>query len=210
MNRVGVLDYGAGNLMNVLRAIEHLGFAHELVERPEDLRAISKLIIPGVGAYNAAMGAISQLGMVEPIRKHAERGNPVFGICLGMQLLFDRSFEFVETQGLGLIGGDIIKLSMADQQFENYKLPHIGWNSLKIHSPTSYLLEDVEDGSSVYFVHSYKAKLKDANDLIASCEYAGNLIPAVVQRGNIMGCQYHPEKSGKAGLRMLSSFLRSV
>lgn len=207
MSNIGLLDYGAGNLMNVLRAIEHLGFSHQLIHSPDELNQVDKLIIPGVGAYKIAMDAISRYGLLDPVREFAVSGKPVLGICLGMQLLFERSFEFGETLGLGLLDGEIVKISDVDQDGEKHKIPHMGWNELTIHNRDYPILKNVDDGSPVYFVHSYMASLSDQNLLLASCNYGGIEIPSVVGNGNIFGCQFHPEKSGGIGLAMLKNFL---
>lgn len=207
MSSVGVLDYGAGNLMNVLRAIEHLGFSHQLIQSPDDLKYADKLIIPGVGAYRVAMDAISGLGFSEPIRQFATDGKPVLGICLGMQLLFERSYEFGETPGLSLIEGEVVKIRDVDDWGNSHRIPHIGWNDLNIRNGKCHIVDNLKERTPVYFVHSYIASPRDPNCIIASCSYGGIEIPSIVGQGNVLGCQFHPEKSGPDGLKILNNFL---
>lgn len=207
MSNIGVLDYGAGNLMNVLRAIKHLGFSHQLIQSPNELCQVDKLVIPGVGAYKVAMDAISELGFLESIQEYAAGGKPILGICLGMQLLFERSFEFGETPGLALLEGEVTKISDVSEGGEKHKIPHMGWNELTIHNREYPIIIDIEDGVPVYFVHSYMASLRDQSLLLASCKYGGIEIPSVVGKANIFGCQFHPEKSGEIGLAILKNFL---
>lgn len=210
MSAVAVLDYGAGNLKNVCRALKHLGAEYLLVTNPADLDKFSKLIIPGVGAFKVAMDQLHEQGMVEPLREFARSGKQVMGICLGMQMLFETSHENGETEGLGLLDGTVERIPELGTNGNKHKVPHIGWNEISPQTPSTYqgLLER-ENNPPVYFVHSYMANLKSDSDLIASCQYDGVVIPAIVGHSNILGCQFHPEKSGRIGLELLSLFLES-
>ena len=208
--KVGILDYGAGNLKNVCRAIEHLGYSYRLVSSGSDVFDIDKLIIPGVGAFKVAMEQLTKLGLIEAIRQIAEKGIPIMGICLGMQLLFEKSSEFGYTKGLGLIKGEINLIPSVGLNGHMLKVPHIGWNELIIDSADFKIVEDVETGDAVYFVHSYCVEGFEQANLIAHCDYDGLLLPSIVQRKNVLGCQFHPEKSGELGLKIFENFLRDV
>ncbi|SMF37129.1 glutamine amidotransferase [Alteromonadaceae bacterium Bs31] len=204
---IAVLDYGAGNLRNVCRAIEHLGYQHCLVRTAGDLKTIDKLIIPGVGAFKVAMKQLKERGLVEAIQEYAQQSKPLLGICLGMQLLFDRSSELGETEGLGLIRGSVEVIPDTDVEGGAMKVPHIGWNELEFDLPAAEVIQQIRELSPVYFVHSYRAVDVSYENLVAHCVYGGETIPAIVQKGSVVGCQFHPEKSGYVGLRILSGFL---
>ena len=194
---IAIVDYGAGNIFSVLNAMEHLKIPAKLTADAAELRAADAILLPGVGAFPDAMRMLEEAGLPELLREEAEK-KPFLGICLGMQLLFEKSCEFGETAGLGLIPGEIVKIPDT-----GLKIPHMGWNSLDIRQDCP-LLTDVSQGDSVYFVHSYMAKTEAAY-IAASCEY-GVEVPALVRRGHIYGAQFHPEKSGAVGLRMLRRF----
>ena len=197
---IAIIDYGAGNLFSVCNALEYLGLPASVTRDPAELRRASGLILPGVGAFPDAMEMLEATGLVPTIREEAEK-KPFLGICLGMQMLFDRGFEFRERPGLGLIPGSVRRLEPGP----GLKIPHMGWNSLRILQP-SPLTEGVEAGSFVYFVHSYMADTP-AEYLCAVSDY-GEPVTALVRRGTIYGAQFHPEKSGRDGLRMLRNFGR--
>ena len=205
---IGILDYGAGNLKNVCRAIEHLGYKYTLISDKEALINVDKLIIPGVGAYKVAMEQLHQLDLVESIKLLAINGKPILGICLGMQLLLDKSFEFGETIGLGLIGGEVSKIPEIGMNGETHKVPHIGWNELLLTDDNLHWLKPLNTKGAVYFVHSYMANLKNNENLICYANYDGLSIPAVIEKDNIIGCQFHPEKSGTIGLNILKEFIK--
>lgn len=207
---IGVLDYGAGNLKNVCRAIEHLGFKYSLVSSEEDVLSIDKLVIPGVGAFKVAMEQLASLELIEPIKLLAERNVPIMGICLGMQLLFESSTEFGESEGLGLIKGSINSIPSTGLSGNVVKVPHIGWNELIIDNKKCKIVKGVGFDDAVYFVHSFIAKCTDSDDLKAHCINDGLILPAIVQRGNVFGCQFHPEKSGEVGLNIFKNFLMLV
>lgn len=199
MKQIKVINYGLSNLLSVQRAFEHLGAQVEFVNTPDGVLAAEALVLPGVGAFKDGMAGLERLGLIEPILQKAAAGTPLLGICLGMQMLFDKSYEFGETEGLGLIPGTVELMHPAN----DLVIPHIGWNSLEKNEPCK-LLESVNDGDYVYFVHSYAA-VTDSKNVAAYCDY-GMKVPALVMSGNVYGCQFHPEKSGKTGLGILKTF----
>lgn len=194
---IAVIDYGAGNLKSVTKALDHLGYANTIVSRPEKLETADGMILPGVGAFPMCMAALRESGMDQAILQQAGK-KPLLGICLGMQMLLDSSTEMGGDQGLGLIPGTVEKIET------NLKLPHIGWNSLNIVNPNP-LTAGLSDGDYVYFVHSFCAKVKNPEDLALTTDY-GTTVTAMIARGNVFGCQFHPEKSGPVGMTILRNF----
>ncbi|MFR4024137.1 MAG: imidazole glycerol phosphate synthase subunit HisH [[Eubacterium] siraeum] len=195
---ITIIDYGAGNLFSVQNALNFLGVENNISSKVEDIISADKLILPGVGAFPDAMKMLDEAGLTEVIKEQAKK-KALMGICLGMQMLFDKSYEFGETEGLGLIPGTVELMHPA----KDLVIPHIGWNSLEKNEPCK-LLESVNDGDYVYFVHSYAA-VTDSKNVAAYCDY-GMKVPALVMSGNVYGCQFHPEKSGKTGLGILKTF----
>ncbi|MCH5324937.1 MAG: imidazole glycerol phosphate synthase subunit HisH [Eubacterium sp.] len=191
-----IIDYGAGNLFSVQNALNYLGVENEISSDPAKLIAADRLILPGVGAFPDAMKKLKETGLVDIIKEQA-RQKPLMGICLGMQMLLEKSYEFGETEGLGLIPGTVELMKP-----EGLPIPHIGWNELEKNTPCP-LLSD-KKGEYVYFVHSYAA-VTDSKYVAAYCDY-GMKVPALVQNGNAYGCQFHPEKSGEIGLEILRRF----
>lgn len=205
MKRIGIIDYGMGNLHSVIGAFNYIGCNTFVSSETTELDSADALILPGVGAFPDAMKNLQKYNLVQFIQYEAKK-KPMLGICLGMQLLFECSYEFVKCSGLGLIKGEVIKLTASENKLtRQYKIPHMGWNSLdiKINSP---LTDNLPDKSHVYFVHSYKGVTTDLNDLIASTEY-GEQISAIVNHGNVYGTQFHPEKSESIGLQILNNFV---
>lgn len=194
---IAVIDYGAGNLKSVTKALDHLGYANTIVSRPEELELADGMILPGVGAFPMCMAALRKSGMDQAILQQTGK-KPLLGICLGMQMLLDSSTEMGGDQGLGLIPGTVEKIET------NLKLPHIGWNSLNIVNPNP-LTAGLSDGDYVYFVHSFCAKVKNSEDLALTTDY-GTTVTAMIARGNVFGCQFHPEKSGPVGMTILRNF----
>ena len=194
---IAVIDYNVGNLFSVKNALDFIGEESEITSDAAVMEKADALILPGVGAFPDAMRELEKTGLVGTIRAQAQK-KPLLGICLGMQILFETGFEFEECKGLGLIEGEVDKIPAGD-----LKIPHMGWNSLRFLNPCP-LLDGVEDGSFVYFVHSYMA-FTDDKYIAAYAEY-GAKIPAVVANGSVYGMQFHPEKSGAAGLRILRAF----
>ncbi|MBQ8967878.1 imidazole glycerol phosphate synthase subunit HisH [Ruminococcus sp.] len=195
---IAIVDYGAGNIFSVKNALDHLGFENKLTDKKEDIIAADRIILPGVGAFPWAMNMLKVSGLVDTIKEQAQQ-KPFMGICLGMQLIFDKSYEFEECAGLGLVGGYVDKITDP-----GLVIPHMGWNKLE-YNRTSPLFEGLGNDEYVYFVHSYKAFCQDEN-LYAYCTY-GSKVPAVVGDGKfVYGCQFHPEKSGETGLKILKNF----
>ena len=198
---IAMIDYDAGNIKSVEKALLLLGQEVEVTGDPERILKAEKVILPGVGAFGDAMENLKRAGLDEVIRRVAAKGTPFLGICLGLQLLFERSDEAPGAEGLGLLEGEILKIP--DQ--EGLKIPHMGWNSLHLEHG-GRLFRGIEEQSYVYFVHSYYLKAKDESIVKASTEYSTH-IHASVEKDNIFGCQFHPEKSSEVGLKILKNFV---
>jgi len=209
--KVGVIDYGVGNLLSVQRGLEHCGARVTLTADPKQILAAERVVLPGVGSFGNAMQALERFGLVSPIRELAYRQTRVLGICLGMQLLLEESEEFGLTTGLGLIPGRVIPVPVQTTSGEMQKIPHVGWNALQPSSASrgwsGTLLQDNCTLEAAYFVHSFMAVPSDPNHRIAECVYGGHLVPAAIGRDQITGCQFHPEKSGEVGLKILRRFI---
>jgi glutamine amidotransferase len=207
---VTVIDYGVGNLLSVQRGLEHCGAKVTLTADPEQILSAKRVVLPGVGAFENAMMALDALNLVGVIKEVGRRETPLLGICLGMQLLLDESDEFGITAGLGLIPGRVIAVPVQSTLGDAQKVPHIGWNALLPSSTridwNGTLLQDNRPGDASYFVHSFMAVPTDPVHRIADCVYGGHKIPAVIGRDRITGCQFHPEKSGEVGLKILRRF----
>ncbi|MBP3319572.1 MAG: imidazole glycerol phosphate synthase subunit HisH [Ruminiclostridium sp.] len=200
---IAVIDYGVGNLFSLCRSLEAIGQEPVVTGDPELLRKADKLFLPGVGAFADAREKLRQSGLEEVIKEEVAKGKPIMGICLGMQLLFEESQEFGTWEGLGLIPGKVV--TMEGVIPAHYKVPHIGWNELHFPKGDRHpLLKTVEEGDCVYFVHTFYATQCDGA-VIATAEYGAELTAAVA-KGNVMGCQFHPEKSGDVGLNILRTF----
>ncbi|MCR4759758.1 MAG: imidazole glycerol phosphate synthase subunit HisH [Oscillospiraceae bacterium] len=195
---IAVIDYGAGNLFSVCNALKYLNIAHTVTKDAAEIDRADAVILPGVGAFPAAMASLQETGLVDKIKENAQK-KPLFGICLGMQMLFERSDENGDCEGLGLIPGEVHRIPS-----QNVIIPHMGWNELVI-TQESPLLKHIETPVYTYFVHSYQAFCDDRS-IIAYCDYDGK-VPALVTDGKfVFGSQYHPEKSGEKGLQMLRNF----
>ena len=200
---IAVIDYGVGNVFSLCRSLEAIGQTPVVTGDPDQLRKADKLFLPGVGAFADAAAKLRDTGLDRVIKEEAAKGKPLMGICLGMQLLFEESYEFGQYEGLGLIPGKVS--GMEGTIPTELKIPHIGWNRLLFPDrPRHPLLQTVEDGDCVYFVHSFYATDCD-EAVIAQAEY-GKVLTAAVAKGNVMGCQFHPEKSGTVGLNILRTF----
>lgn len=208
---IAIVDYGIGNVFNVIRACEQCGEKVQLVDTAEQIQSASHIILPGVGAFSNGMHELERRGFVEPIKLHALQQKPLLGICLGMQLLFDESDEFGKTKGLGIIPGKVIAIPSYNSIGKHHKIPHIGWNELKKTESGSdwseSILYDVKENVSAYFVHSFTAFPDSDKHRLADADYNGCQLSAVIKDGNIYGCQFHPEKSGSDGLKILKAFL---
>lgn len=198
-----IIDYGMGNLKSVRNALNYLGIENKISDDYDEIRKADALILPGVGAFPDAMDTIEKLGLDKVIKEETEKGKYLLGICLGMQLLFEKGYEGLERTGLGLIKGNIVK--MKDDREKNVKIPHIGWNNLK-YNRKDILFKNIDEGKYVYYVHSYFAQSYNNEDLVAYSEYGENKIPGIIRRNNIIGAQFHPEKSGTVGLEILKNF----
>lgn len=198
---VAVIDYDAGNIKSVQKALEHLGGQVSVTRDRDEILAADRVILPGVGNFGDAMAKINSFGLDAVIREVAERKTPFLGICLGLQLLFEESEESPGVKGLGLLPGKIIRIPKA----EGLKVPQIGWNALKYPSE-GRLFQGVAEGSYVYFVHSYYLQAQEKDIVKATVEY-GVSVEASVEKENIFACQFHPEKSSDAGLQILKNFL---
>ena len=199
---IAIIDYGVGNLFSLKSSLAMIGAQAVVTGDADVLRSAERLILPGVGAFGDARQKLAQTGLDAALCAEAARGKHVLGICLGMQMLFDRSLEYGEHKGLGLIPGEVVP--MAGRLPEGLKIPHIGWNALAIRKPDHPLMKYTESGDCVYFVHSFYAS-DCADSVIATAEY-GIDVTAAVAKGNVMGCQFHPEKSGTVGLGILKAF----
>ena len=199
---IAIIDYGVGNLFSLESSFGYIGKEAELTSDVEKIKAADRLILPGVGAFADAAKKLRESGLAEVVIDEARSGKPLLGICLGMQMLFERSYEYGEHDGLGLISGSV--KPMRDIIPADMKIPQIGWNSLRFHGEKNQLFKYINEGDFVYFVHSYYGADCDGS-LIASTEY-GAQITAAVASGNVYGTQFHPEKSGEVGLNILRAF----
>ena len=198
---IAIVDYDAGNIKSVEKALQFLGQEPVVTRDKETLLQAEKVIVPGVGAFGDAMGKMHQYGLVEVLREIAAKGTPLLGICLGLQLFFESSEETPGVEGLGLLPGKIVRIP----DKEGFKIPHMGWNSIQI-NPASRLLKGIEEGAYVYFVHSYYLQAENGADVAATTDYVVN-IHAAAEHENIFATQFHPEKSGEIGLRILKNFI---
>lgn len=198
---IRIIDYGVGNLFSLRSSLRAIGIDADYTGNPAEIRKADKLILPGVGAFRDAREALRRTGLDRVVQEEAGKGKPLMGICLGMQMLFDRSYEYGEYEGLGLIPGEIVP--MEGRIPKELPIPHIGWNELALKQP-SPLMKNTANGDYVYFVHSYYAETP-AEYVIATTDY-GVEMTAAVQKDNVYGCQFHPEKSSAVGLSILKAF----
>jgi glutamine amidotransferase len=208
---VAVIDYGLGNLLSVRRGLEYCGATAVVTSDPTEILNASHVVLPGVGAFRTGMHAMEQSGLVEVVHEVVRTGKPFLGICLGMQLLFDDSVEFELTPGLGILPGHVVEIPATTTAGARQKIPHIGWRGIAP-SQGSFdwqhtFMGDVQPGEATYFVHSFMASTARSQDTLAQCNYGGRSVCAAVARDNVMGTQFHPEKSGPVGLRVLNRFL---
>jgi len=200
---IAIIDYGAGNIRSVEKALLHLGEEVTVTQNADGLLSADAAILPGVGSFGDAMLELRRRGLEQPIRSFIESGKPFLGICLGLQILFESSEESPGVPGLGLLKGKIVRIPAG----EGLKIPHMGWNSLIIKKPTG-LFESIPDDPYVYFVHSYYLKAEE--DIVSAETRYGVTIHAAVQKNNLMACQFHPEKSGSTGLSLLRNFAEMI
>ena len=198
---IAIIDYGMGNLRSVQKAIEHTGYTTCITQKPDDIRQAKGIILPGVGAMAPAMAKLEALNLIVPIKAAITLRKPFLGICLGFQLLFEKSSEGGEVEGLGILEGTV-------ERFNNkLKVPHMGWNQIKIDNPLSPILNRIKNQTNAYFCHSYFVKPKDPSLIVATTDYGKPFVSAI-QRGNLFGVQFHPEKSQTIGLQLLNNFGR--
>ncbi len=196
-----ILDYDVGNLDSVQRGFERAGLETIISKDPSIIRQATSLILPGVGAFGDAMNALNKSGLIPLILEHVNQGKFLFGICLGMQLLYEKGYEYGVHEGLGILKGDVVYLDV------DLKVPHMGWNSLNIKKDDP-LVKYIDEGDQVYFVHSYYVK-SSGEEWVATTEY-GVTIPAIVRKGQVMATQFHPEKSGSVGASLLKAYLEVI
>ena len=211
MKKVTVIDYGAGNLLSLSRALEYCGAQVLLTRSENEIKTAESLILPGVGAFSNGMEGLQKHGLVEPLLRFAASGKPMLGICLGMQMLMEESDEFGTTRGLGVIPGRVEAIPDTDHNGVSHKIPHVGWGPLNVPSESCVwgktILHATQPGEHVYFVHSFAAHPKNLEHRLADTLYNGRVITAAVRNGNVFGTQFHPEKSGGVGLSVLKSFI---
>lgn len=199
-----IVDYGMGNLRSVQKGFEKIGHAATVTSDPDTICAASKVVLPGVGAFGDAMQELGKRELVEPVKRAIAEGKPFLGICLGLQLLFEVSYEGGRYEGLGVLPGEVVRFELPHE----YKVPHMGWNQLRIHRPAP-ILSGLADGTHVYFVHSYHVVPRESQDMAAETEY-GQPFASVVWRDNIFATQFHPEKSQADGLKILRNFAEAM
>jgi glutamine amidotransferase len=213
MTKVTIVDYGMGNLLSVSKALEKCLGETIIAETPTDVANAGHLILPGVGAFAKGIKTLNDRGFSDAIRNHVTAGKPMMGICLGMQFLFAGSKEHGSYAGLEFFPDTMSAIPQTDQNNQLLRTPHVGWNELMpAHNDDSWshsILDGIQPGNSVYFVHSYYAKGQSADYNIANCDYGGHSLSAVVAKDALVGCQFHPEKSGIVGLNILANFLRN-
>lgn len=210
MKQVSIIDYGLSNLLSVQHAFEYFGVKTEIINSPNKVREADVLILPGVGAFKDGMDGLRKLNLISPIMEVAQNKTPILGICLGMQMLFDESEEYGINEGLKLIPGRVVRIPNTDIYGENQKIPHISWDPLLVAGNANgfegTILNYIMENEECYFIHSYEAKPDNPENRIADTVYGGRRICAVVSNGNIHGTQFHPEKSGDVGLRIIKRF----
>jgi glutamine amidotransferase len=199
---LSILDYDMANLRSVQKAFEQVGFSARIISKPQEIKDADRLVLPGVGAFADAVRVLRERGLVDPILQHIEKGRPLLGICLGLQMLFDKGFEDGVHEGLGVLRGNCVRFQV--DQTQSLKVPHMGWNQLKA-VKGSPLLRDLESGCSVYFVHSYHVEPTDPAVIATTTDYGGEFVSSI-WRDNLVATQFHPEKSQAVGLKMLANF----
>jgi len=207
--KVTIIDYGMGNLFSVGRALETAGAETLFSHKAEDILSAEKLVLPGVGAFADGMQELKKLNLVEPIREYCKLDRPFLGICLGMQMMLDSSQEYGHHEGLGLISGKVIRILPPSETL--LRVPHVGWSPLQRPDPgrtwKNTVLSGTQQGDSVYFVHSYTAITSDPTETLAITHYDNLPLTAVISKGNSVGCQFHPERSGPIGLEIIRNFV---
>ncbi len=211
-SKISIIDYGVGNMSNVVRAFEYSGADISVVDTPEAVKGAEKLLLPGVGAFQDGMMGLAERGLIDPIKEFATSKKPFMGICLGMQMMMDFSDEFGRHDGLGLISGGVVKIPSEGLDGNPHKIPHIGWNELVLpqgrRSWDDTCLEGISTGTPFYFVHSFMVVPDNESHRVGDCIYDGRAICGAIRSGMLMGFQFHPEKSGEAGLTIIRNFIK--
>lgn len=208
---VTIVDYGVGNLFSVRKGLEYCGSEPIMATTAEEILSADRLLLPGVGAFGDSMAGMHRTALVEPVLEFARSGRPLLGICLGMQMLLSESEEFGRHDGLGLVPGKVVAIPQTGANGKAHRIPHVGWNAITpgeaAGSWEGTLLKGIHDGTAFYFVHSFQAVTDDPQHQLATCDYNGRTVTGVVRKDNVVGCQFHPEKSAEAGLAVIRNFL---
>ena len=207
--KVSIIDYGLANLYNVSNAFKHVGANIEIIDKPNEVKNSEFLILPGVGAFRNGMRGLDIRNLTNEIKEHVKKRKPFLGICLGMQMMLTRSYEFGIVDGLDIIKGNVVKIPGKNLSNIAHKIPHIGWNRLSFNESTkiNHIFSNHINNTSMYFVHSYKAECSNEENIIAITDYNNIKINAIIKHENAYGCQFHPEKSGELGLMLLKNFI---
>lgn len=195
---IAIIDYGVGNLKSIYNSLQRLSIDSVVTKDEDVINNADKIILPGVGAFNDAMESLRKSGLIKCIKENVENGKPILGICLGMQILYEKGYEDGEFQGLGILKGSVVKLK------DGVKIPHMGWNSIE-KGADHKIANGIQSGEYVYYVHSYYVDTKNMDEVVFYSDY-GVLVPGLVAKGNVIGMQFHPEKSGDTGLKLLKNF----
>ncbi|MEG0642197.1 MAG: imidazole glycerol phosphate synthase subunit HisH [Clostridium sp.] len=195
---IAIIDYGVGNLKSIYNSLQRLSIDSVVTKDEDVINNADKIILPGVGAFNDAMESLRKSGLIKCIKENVENGKPILGICLGMQILYEKGYEDGEFQGLGILKGSVVKLK------DGVKIPHMGWNSIE-KGADHKIANRIQSGEYVYYVHSYYVDTKNMDEVVFYSDY-GVLVPGLVAKGNVIGMQFHPEKSGDTGLKLLKNF----
>ncbi len=205
---VSIINYGIGNILSIQRALEEVGAGVKIVSTPEEVINSDRLILPGVGAFRKGMDELKCYGLIESILDFCKENRPFLGICLGMQMMLDESEEFGKTSGLGIIHGRVIRIDNTTVQGEYQKVPHVGWNEIHyVNNQEHTIMREIPENSTVYFTHSYTAFPEDERNRLADSFYGGRRLAAIIRKGNLYGTQFHPEKSGINGLKIVKAFV---
>ena len=204
--KIGIIDYGAGNMLNVVNALKYWGAIVDIITNSFDINSADKLVLPGVGAFQDGMSILNSKGLTNPIKNFINSGRPYLGICLGMQFLFERSYEFGVTDGFGIVKGEVCLIPSVVENMTPRRVPHVGWSKLR-NKQNSEILKNLSEEDRFYFTHSYRCIPKDPDVISAIVDYQGLSIVAAINQGNVFGTQFHPEKSGASGLKILENFL---
>lgn len=210
-NKVTVVDYGSGNLLSMSRGLEIAGGDVTVSSDPDVVANATRLVLPGVGAFGKVKELLQSSGMGDAVRQFISTGKPFLGVCVGMQMLMQGSEEFGDHDGLGIFSGRVVKIPATGENNRPHPVPHIGWSELlpATRSWKNTILNELHSANSVYFVHSFHAALEDGNDCIATCAYNNRILTAAIMKDNVVGVQFHPEKSGDVGIKILQDFIKS-